>query len=103
MRRQQHKIQRDVSLPPPTSASGLSNSVATIGTNAASDTNLAIDPHAPHTSTHGATPALPTTTQEQELPTLSPSNESPPSSSNSANPIPIGTVIAVCVGALAGA
>jgi len=97
-----HKNRQDSEPPPvPTAISGLSNSAATVGTQAATDTQLSIDPSAPHTSISIATqsPALPLTSIE----TPSASNTPPPSSSNSTKPISIGTVITACVGALVGA
>jgi len=103
MRHHLHKNRQDSEPPPvPSTVSGLSNSAATVGTEAATDSQLAIDPSAAHTSISIATQSqtLPITTP---VPEPSPSNEPPPSSSSSTKTISIGTVIAACVGALVGA
>jgi hypothetical protein len=98
MRQHLHKNRQDpdpLSIPP--TFSGLTNAAATVDTTAATQSSLAIDSNAPtRTGLTGLPPTSNVSTRPSE-----PSNQ-PSSEANDAKAIPLGTVIAVCLGALVG-
>lgn len=103
MPRHPHKIRQDDGPPPiPSTVAGISDSAATVGTDAATQTGLAFDTSAHGSTVGGGLTSTESPTSSAEIvPTSSPS-DGQSSSAKSSNPIPMGTVIGVCLGALAG-
>lgn len=94
-----HKNRQDGAPPPiPTTVAGLSDGAATVGTEAATKTDLAFDTSA-HGATVGATtpPGMSPTASLKVPATTAPTQQRPTSAANTTNPIPISTVIAVCL------